>query len=184
MTHGAGPSTEETFLPLSRGLRKYQRVYTPAAMSLYLWLLQGAEWRPGPDYGTVEATLLEMREGLALDRKTIKTALKELERGYPFPFLSRTGTDTAPAFILIEKISKRGRQTLYRIRILKAKLRLSDFDRFTGNGRKKSAGKSPEKTVGQVLEEKIVGGKIREIHDIVGNTADALDMKKHLGGKS
>lgn len=163
----------ETFLPLSRGLRKYQRVYTATAISLYLWLLQGADWRPGRNFGILTATLREMREGLASDRKTIQAALSELDRGYPFPQLSRNGSGTAPPFIkIISEHSGRGKPTRYCIRIRKAKLRLSDV---MGSKIPQGGKKHP---TSQSLDEEILGGKIREIKDIVSETAEKLNMKK------
>lgn len=172
------PRTGETFLPLSRGIRKYQRVYTGNGISLWLWILQGADWRPGTEYGILEATLREMREGLGMDRKTIQATLRELSRGYPFPMLSRSGKDTAPSLIDILSKGKRGRQTLYRIRILKAKLRLKDFERFTGNGQK-----PPEKQGHKDLQEEILDGKIEEIKDLVGNISTSLDMSRQFQGE-
>ncbi len=163
----------ETFLPLSRGLKKYQRVYTPTAISLWLWLLQEADWRPGRDFGALTATLRELKEGLALDRKTIQAALSELDRGYPFPQLSRNGSGTAPPFIkILSEHHGRGKSTIYRIRIRKAKLRLSDVlgDKIPQSGKKHP--------ISQSLDEEILGGKIREIKDIVSETAEKLDMKK------
>lgn len=174
MDRRKGPETSrtgETFLPLSRGLRRYQRTYTPIGVSLYLWVLQGADWRLGKDYGVLETSVAEMAAGLGLSRPSIKAALKELSRGYPFSFLSRSG-ETAPAFIEILAKMKRGRDVIYRIRLLKAKLRLADFDRYTGNNKVKSA---PE-----AIEEEILGGKIREIQGIIGKTAASLDIQKLL----
>ena len=128
--------SDETYVPLSRGIRPYLKTYTSTAISLYNWILSGAEWKSGKDYGTLWTSYKEMSDALRRSGNTIRKAIHELSSGYPLSMLSRSG-ETAPPFIEIAEESGTTRDKRIKIRILKAKMSGKCFQ--AANGKKKKA---------------------------------------------
>jgi len=155
--------SSEPYVPLSKGLREHLGAYSGNALKTYIWLLTGAGWLLGPDYGIVEFCIVDLMSGGGLARNTAKATLQELARGYPVGILSKN-KQAAPA--LIDILESRGstRGKVYRVRIRRAKMTAACF-----------ASRARAKTE---LEKDIAKGKVQEIvDDLIGG----MDARKLFG---
>ena len=149
---GAGNNNRSTYVPLFRGIEPYLWAYSPAAISVYLWLLIKARFK-GDDRGTVTFSLAEIQDGdpdpsgthliggVNLSPKTIRKALEELSLGH----LSNVppGREAPPFIEIIRRPTGGGRGLKIKIKILRAKL--SGLRILTGvdeDGKQKKPSKS------------------------------------------
>lgn len=133
--------SDESYVPLSRGIRRYLRTYSLGAQALYTWILTGADWRSGDDYGVISTTISELSDGLGASGNSIRKYLHELSNGWPLSMLSRSGK-TAPPFVEITSTGQKRAQAL-RIRIIKAKMSAICFKK---NGQNERNDNQPRKT--------------------------------------
>lgn len=137
-------TSTETYIPFSRGIDPYLGSYTTASIVIYLQLALRADYRAGPDHGTIEISLsankdLEDRERistlgvlpnikgkLGLDPKTVNRCLIELSEGHVIGLLTKNRMP-APPFIEILETKGTRRGKIFRVRLLKAKLSAKQF---------------------------------------------------------
>lgn len=164
------PESDESYVPLSRGIRNYQKTYSLGAQALYQWILTGADWRTGSDYGCLDTTIAELCEGLGVSGNSIRKYLHELSNGWPLSILSRSG-ETAPPFVEITCSGTRRAKTL-RIKILKAKMSAACYKK---NGNTDTA-KPPEKPRPRPSEPLIIDSDSieEEIEDHVQELIDQI----------
>ena len=176
--NGAGATSRSNYVPISRGLRPYLGVYSPLAVTLYVLLLQDAEWRPGPDHGKVQVTIKGLREDLGWHPQTIRKSIDELVKGHPIRLITRSNR-TAPPFIEILKTEGRTRGKKITIQILKPKLTARAFHSDTWrSSRARARVKEPppeiDLTDPQSEAEAVAGNLIQDI-------AKGFDVKKLFG---
>lgn len=112
----------------SRGAFDYIATYSDAAWKLYDWILGHSRWDVAPSnphYGTVQFQISDVARQMGHHTQTIKRSLRELHFGYP------ESDPPAPPFIRIIAVSGNTRSQVITAKLLKPKLRPSDFKNRT-----------------------------------------------------
>jgi hypothetical protein len=185
--------SQNTYIPLSRGIEPYLGVYSSSAIVAYIQIGLRAIWKVGPDHGTVELSLgpnrrLEEQQAkhpigvlpnlagrLGMDRKTARRVLAELAKGHKVGILTRTRT-TAPPFIEILETRGKTKDKTFIVRILKAKLSARQFEPRT-HARPPARGDDQELDLKDPKDQ--AQAIVAELVDQVAGTVDV----KHLFGE-
>lgn len=124
--HKARQKYTRGFYPKSRGAIEYIAAYSDAAWKLYDFILANATWNVNERnamYGTYEFQISEMARELGHHSQTVKRSLRELHFGYP------DREPVVPSFIAIVNVKGSTRSQWITVKVLKAKLRVSDYKR-------------------------------------------------------
>lgn len=162
--------SNNSYVPLSRGIIPYLKSYSGNAIKLYIYLLLIAEWK-GDYKGVAEFTFNEVEEKVSVTKKTAIRALHELEAGH------KEKGNKAPSFIKILCMAKaRGKKS--KVVIRKAKLTAPDF---TGKRRKKRKAKSENQETEKPDLEKAAEGR-ELLEQLSGIISEGKNVREMYGG--